>query len=98
MQNKTDFIAGATQKLDLWGGRFETLEQRVARSTGAGRESIERELRRLARKKRSLERHLQEAAHGTTNVEWEDVRGQLEEALEDFDSLASKVRVSAEEV
>ncbi|MFT5289166.1 MAG: hypothetical protein ACI82F_001225 [Planctomycetota bacterium] len=91
MRTKTDYIEGNTLQIDLWGDQFAALEERVAHSVHNGRANFKRKLQALARKKRALKLRLREAAHGTTAVEWEDVKDELQEAVSDFRSLATEV-------
>jgi hypothetical protein len=91
MQTKTDYIEGTSLQLDLWGDQIARLEEELARSRVKGRTALEHKLELLKRRKRALKRRLRQAAHGADAARWNDVRGPLEDAVDDFRSLAGEV-------
>lgn len=91
MLTRTEYIDGTNLQLDLWGDQFSSLERKLKQSGISGHKQLKRKLDTLKDKKRTLQLRLREAAHGSTNTEWEDVREPLEKAVEDFRSLAVEV-------
>ncbi len=91
MLTRTEYIDGTNLQLDLWGDQFSSLERKLKHSARTEHKSLKQKLDTLKDKKRSLQLRLREAAHGSTNTEWEDVREPLEKAVEDFRSLAAQV-------
>lgn len=96
MQTPQGDLRHTPRKFGQWGAQLAALEQRLKRSVLRNRAALQGKLQGLRRRYQELQLRLREAAHGSTEVEWEDVRSEIDEANHDLRTLAVKVRVGTE--